>query len=521
MKWRRLSSPAILLLLCAASLGGFLWISRQGYGTGLPLDDAWIHQTYARNLAERGEWSFLPGEPSAGSTAPLWSGLLALARLTGLGPIASTFVLGVLTLALTSLLCERWLRARVADVEVTTLWVAALVALEWHLVWAGLSGMETLALALLTVAVLFASERGKLPPLALGAMIGLGVWLRPDALLLALPAAIVIGVDGQRGTGERLRRLLWVAVGLCLLFVPYLAFNRSLSGEWWPSTFYAKQAEYASLRADPLWTRLLLQVRAPLAGAGAVLALGLVVSAAHALRSGRFERLAPLIWGAVFLGAYALRLPVTYQHGRYAMPVLPVLLVVGSEGLVRWCQPGAAGIGRRLASRVWLVCLPAITLIFWFVGGRAYGRDVAIIETEMVAAARWVRDNTPSGALIAAHDIGALGYFGERRLIDLAGLVSPEVIPILRDEAALAAYLDARDADYLVTFPGWYPELTRGRTPLYLTGGPHGPAAGGENMAIYLWRRGSFAPQDMAVLYSGKPRHDRDDHGDHRRHNRR
>jgi hypothetical protein len=179
---------------------------------------------------------------------------------------------------------------------VTTLWVAALVALEWHLVWAGLSGMETLALALLTVAVLFASERGKLPPLALGAMIGLGVWLRPDALLLALPAAIVIGVDGQRGTGERLRRLLWVAVGLCLLFVPYLAFNRSLSGEWWPSTFYAKQAEYASLRADPLWTRLLQQVRAPLAGAGAVLASACGERAAHAFKEGRFDG-SHSIWG--------------------------------------------------------------------------------------------------------------------------------------------------------------------------------------------------------------------------------
>src|SRR3989304_4304937 len=203
------------------------------------------------------------------------------------------------------------------------------------------------------------------------------------------------------------------------------------------------------------------------------------------------------------------------------MPVLPVLVVVGSAGRGRWCQPGAGGIGRRLASRVWLVCLPAITLIFWFVGGRAYGRDVAIIETEMVAGGRWVRDNTPSGALIAAHDIGALGYFGERRLIDLAGLVSPEVIPILRDEAALAAHLQARQAGYLATFPEWYPVLTRGLTPIFSTGGAFSPAAGGENMAIYLWGRASFAPQDMAVLYSGQSRHGRDDHGDHRRHYRR
>jgi hypothetical protein len=30
-----------------------------------PIDDAWIHLTYARNLAQRFEFSFLPGVPSA------------------------------------------------------------------------------------------------------------------------------------------------------------------------------------------------------------------------------------------------------------------------------------------------------------------------------------------------------------------------------------------------------------------------------------------------------------------------
>ena len=38
---------------------------------GLPLDDGWIHQTYARNLANEGRWSYTSGVVSAGSTAPL------------------------------------------------------------------------------------------------------------------------------------------------------------------------------------------------------------------------------------------------------------------------------------------------------------------------------------------------------------------------------------------------------------------------------------------------------------------
>ncbi|MGH2522659.1 MAG: hypothetical protein ACRDH2_09170, partial [Anaerolineales bacterium] len=60
------------------SLVFFLSASRAG---GFPLDDAWIHQTYARNLGIFGQFAFVPGQPSAGSTSPLWSGLLALGYL--------------------------------------------------------------------------------------------------------------------------------------------------------------------------------------------------------------------------------------------------------------------------------------------------------------------------------------------------------------------------------------------------------------------------------------------------------
>jgi hypothetical protein len=107
----------------------------------------------------------------------------------------------------------------------------------------------------------------------------------------------------------------------------------------------------------------------------------------------------------------------------------------------------------------------------------------------MVPAARWLAANTPGDALVAAHDIGAIGYYSQRDLIDLAGLISPEVIPFIRDEQALAAYLDRRGAAFLVTFPGWYPEMVIRGEVLYMTGGLFAPKAGGENMLVYRWRQ--------------------------------
>jgi hypothetical protein len=128
-----------------------------------------------------------------------------------------------------------------------------------------------------------------------------------------------------------------------------------------------------------------------------------------------------------------------------------------------------------------------VLVAFWFLGGRAYAQDVAVIESEMVDTARWVAHNTPVTALVAAHDIGALGYFAERRLLDLAGLVSPQVIPFIRDEEKLAAFLDEQGASYLVTFPGWYPDLAAQGQLIFQTGGEFSPLQAGENMAVYRW----------------------------------
>src|SRR5512137_1784315 len=84
----------VLAMAAAVSLGLYLGSSALFYRIGFPLDDSWIHQTYARNLALRGEWAFLPGLPSAGSTSPLWSALLAPGYLLGLAPYRWTYLLG-------------------------------------------------------------------------------------------------------------------------------------------------------------------------------------------------------------------------------------------------------------------------------------------------------------------------------------------------------------------------------------------------------------------------------------------
>ena len=48
------------------------------FGQGFPLDDAWIHAVYARELARSGALAYNPGVPATGETSPLWAIVLAV-----------------------------------------------------------------------------------------------------------------------------------------------------------------------------------------------------------------------------------------------------------------------------------------------------------------------------------------------------------------------------------------------------------------------------------------------------------
>lgn len=482
-----MSARLRLLFLFLAFLSAALYLGVGGAGGvwGFPLDDAWIHQTYARNLAQRGEFAFLPGQPSAGSTAPLWTALLAAGYGLRVEPRAWAYFLGALALALNAgltfrLVSQFWPERRAAAAA-----AGVAVALEWHLAWAAVSGMETVWFTALALLV-FGLPAGR--PALLGACVGVSVLVRPDGLTL-LPFALARGILAGDGRREAGRALMAGAAGFLAVFLPYLGFNLAVGGALWPTTFYAKQAEYAAMRDLPLWWRAGTVSLQPVIGAQVLALPGLAAAGWLAGRRRQWELLLPLGWLLVFLGAYVWRLPVTYQYGRYVMPVIPVVIALGAGGLAELLRPRSPRPAVRVFSRAWVAAAGLLSLIFWGWGAVLYGRDVGIIETEMVAAARWINTHTPDRAVIAAHDIGALGYFGGRPVLDLAGLAAPDVIPFIRDEAQLGVWLTRAGADYLLTFPGWYPELVRPLADqvVYRSAGLLSPAAGGENLVLYRW----------------------------------
>ena len=194
-----------------------------------PLDDSWIHLHFARNLAEGWGFAYNPGVPVAGSTAPIWTLLLAAAfALTGSAP-AWAKVLGIAATLATALLTRRlvWLWTECRGLALSG---GAVAAVSGPLVWGALSGMEVSLAALLVTAALVFHVTEREPATAL--LLGLGVLARPESLLL-VPLVWLARPITLRRTA-----IFTGMVGACV--APWVAFNLATAGTPLPATASAK-----------------------------------------------------------------------------------------------------------------------------------------------------------------------------------------------------------------------------------------------------------------------------------------
>ncbi|MGD9048616.1 MAG: hypothetical protein PVF77_11235 [Anaerolineae bacterium] len=499
-----------ITLLAVLSVGGYLaWGYSQGF-SGFPLDDAWIHQTYARNLAETGQLAFLPGEPSAGSTSLAWSFLLSVGYMLGLDYRLWAYLLGAISLAATAWLAYRLFLRLTPSRLVTAFLTGLFCAVEWHLVWAAASGMETMLFSALSLAMLeyffsrVAARQTPLDPVtmqkeqAIVSAVGIGLLggiltiTRPEGLALTGLVIAALAVYPWPASRVQVRdRLLSAAVSLLALgviLVPYFVFNLRTSSSILPNTFYAKQTEY---QVDwPLPLRFWWVFSPTLVGAQVLLLPGFLYGVYVVVRRRDWPAMLPLVWWLGFLSVYALRLPVNYQHGRYVMPTIPLFLIYGAWGTALILRPRSPHLLVRVLSRGLAATIALLAVLFWGRGAQAFAEDVGFIEREMVATAHWLNEHTAPVDLIAVHDIGAVGYLTDRPLLDLAGLITPQVIPFMTDSEQLIDWMIQQGAAYAVFFADFSPTYKQlaadpRLSQVHCTDYAWTRAAGHENMCVY------------------------------------
>jgi hypothetical protein len=493
------------LLFLMAALLAVVYYVRMANG-GFPLDDSWIHQVYGRNLAQTGQWAFVPGVPSAASTSPLYTVLLSIGYKLNIPFRLWTYGLGVLALWVTGMVGARMAERVMAKQKYVGLLTGLSLILAWHLIWAAASGMETMLFGMWTLVLVWLAQRELdersvkvrdvgLRGLSFGVLAALATLTRPEGLALAgLIGLVMLITRPQKSWREFWIWGIGAGAGFALAIAPYLALNLQLTGGLLPDTAAAKQAENAPLLSDSYPQRIWNMVQPITAGGQILLLPGMIYFAIVTIRQIRANRrplfyLLPLLWAVGLILLYAARLPAYYQHGRYVIPALPSFIVTGVVGTFYLIGLGKTTVAGRVLSRS--LAIAAVLAFVYFAaipGAGVYRQDVRIIDEEMVTAAQWIADNIAPEELLAVHDIGAVGYFAPRPILDLAGLVSPEIVPFINDEASLWNWLYEQDAKYLMAFPDQIPGDDTDDIhlcPLYITGSTTSPGVGGPNMAVY------------------------------------
>ena len=477
--WR---DDLVVAVSAALPLAVFLVRERQIAGaSGFPLDDSWIHLHFARNLAEGAGFAYNPGVPVAGSTAPLWTLLLGAASVL-LGPsLLAAKALGIAA-AIAAAVLTRHAAVAWGAPAVTAL--AASVALAWSgpLVWGALSGMEVTLAAALVAAALLAHARDQTAWCAFA--VALAVLARPESLLLVPLLLVARPVD--------VRRLAVFTLITIVVLTPAVWFSMVTVGSPMPATATAKveggllgwladvREPWRQLLIGRPWEFALAWLRW-LASINWLLPLVLVPGIWVAWkRQGRALGMVAIALVAHPLGMAWLapyRDP-GFQEGRYSIQFLPLVFLLGALGL--------SALPWRRAAIVAVLVLALVPL-----GGAAdrYAWGVQNINAMQVHLGHWVKDNVPPTSRIALNDIGAIAYVSRRPVIDLMGLVTPDIIPYRRQgEPGVIRYVAERCPDYVIVFPTWFPQMTArpaALEPIYRVRLERNEVSGGPEMVVY------------------------------------
>lgn len=508
---------AAALLVCLGYFAVEVWLLSGDIG--FPLDDSWIHLQFARNLVAGEGLAYNSGQLVTGSTAPLWTALLALLLYLPGNVIIWAKLLGV-AFHLAGV-AAAWRLARELGLGrgLASLATGLTLATSW-LVWSALSGMEIPLFVFLSLSgmVLHLRERETpdRPPLAAG-VFAVAALARPEGLLLLVLSladrCLVFSRDEDGALVWRRPPLRTVLLGAllatCAVVGPIL-FYKWAGGSFLPTTFAAKGGELRRWLPDPRYLFTVLGILFPpqpymvlLSGAG-------ILALIERLGTPRDRGLLPALWLLALPLAYSTVSPpgsssLVGNFGRYYFPFFPIVAILGVLGLER----AAATLGPRL--RAGRLALPVggllIVLLLWPTvaqlvrGAGRYAQSVANVQDSDVAVARWLAPRLHPEAVLAVNDIGAIKFLLPNQVIDLAGIANPEIRRAMNQEIrqgrswepVMARVIEERKPDYLVIFPSWFPTLSRDPRfrPLHVIPIQGNITMGGDEVVVFAtpWTR--------------------------------
>jgi arabinofuranosyltransferase len=473
-----------------------------------PLDDPWIHLTFAKNLAEYGSFSYFKNEiVTAGSTSPIYTFILAAGLLITKNEMWLSYITGILFFVLAVFYFyrtagqtfpkENWLAIAAALIFVCDKWINLI----------SVTGMETTLYIFLLLACFYYYRKRNAVLFAV--MLGLTFWARPDALAfigaISVDYLFLLYVK-NRSPKENEDVMLFsksdlVKIGAVSggIVAVYFIMNLLISGSLLPNTYGAKVGYYSPefrSRTDFLKFEVFeyftesayLLIFIPFI-------FGVIKLLSDSVRFKYNHNLAAVIFIFALIFIYWYKLPYAHRFGRYLMPVLPfyiLLAVYGGRVFFKWL---AEYISEKNIVNALNVILLIVTILYF---ASEYNKNMMTysdqsrhIYIRQVEAAKWLKENTPEGSVIATHDVGAIAYYSDRKVVDVVGLINPEFIPKLNTKeftGFVQEQLKKQNVSYVAFLREWFQVVNQ---PPLLTAGDQNF----EIMQIY-----SYIPDKTHIL---------------------
>ena len=408
-------------------------------------DDTYIYLQYARNIIQHHEMSFNAGEPSYGVTSPLWLGAISVAGWLGIDLLVAAkgidicFALGALIAIF--LIQRSW----TASSLVALLTAAALSTHIWFLRWAG-TGMETSLVALLVLLTVHNLVESRYQLAAVYS--GLLVLVRPESVVVVTTAFLCALYLYER-KGVRLRALSMfvpIAFGVVLPWLIYAYLN---FGTVVPNTALAKSS--AGYVLDDMLYTLNDSVKTLGVSDGLPLLILLTTCGLWLLKNTRarasflrgreskdivFDKKAsPFLVSIVWIVTVPILYVATSVNviSRYFILVSPIGLLVAFAMTWRFLETRVSDRYRRIAAIAFTFIMVSYNVGVFQLSVKPHLTEFSLgMKDCFIDIGEWLRKNTSEESSVLVGDIGAIGYYSNRKIYDAAGLISPALLPFVR-----------------------------------------------------------------------------------------
>ena len=415
----------VIILLFLLGLGLRLLLL---FHTNYTADDSFITFRYAENISSGLGFVYNAGERVLGTTTPLYTLLLSALLKTGLDVVT----LGKAINILADCLAGVFVFLLLVNFGFGFAFLASLFYLFFPrvMVWS-VSGMETgLYVFVISLSFYFYNRKNfNLVPFFLAL-----VWLtRFDGLILIAALFLDYLLNYRR---VPLRMIGFVF----LLILPWVIFAAAYFGSPIPNSIWAKKALYQGVLQTPqeiiIWEFMVLK------NVIGWIMLAFCFLGTYRILKTQKELRFIVLWTVFYLCFYLIS--GTRMHIWYYVPFYLGYMILAAQGLffvhehLGWLR-GELAQGKKLPlslKEIRVALLILLVVSFSFVYWRQMERTAGLVKGEQMVLEQihkkiglWLKENSDPGDTVCAEDIGYMGYFSRRYILDQDGLVSPQAVP--------------------------------------------------------------------------------------------